>query len=117
MIVKGNKNHIVKSGRYPAKLTEVKTIQSGYGERMAFIFEIIGGIYQGVKLTRTCTPILKPNSNLTEIVQSLNHKPLSTEQIYSGIDLSQFQGNEYQIKVTQRESKNGFYYSHIEQII
>ncbi|MEE6041728.1 hypothetical protein ACVND7_12730 [Avibacterium paragallinarum] len=117
MIVKGNKHHIVKSGRYSAKLTEVKTVQSGYGERIAFIFEITGGIYQGVKLARTCTPILKPNSNLTEIIQSLNHKPLSAEQIYDGIDVSQFQGNEYQIRVTQRESKNGFYYSHIEQII
>ncbi|OOF62378.1 DUF669 domain-containing protein [Rodentibacter pneumotropicus] len=117
MIVKGSKQHIVKSGKYQAKLTEIKNIKSGYGDRMAFVFEIVDGIYQGTKLIRTCTPILKPNSNLNEIIQSLNHKPLTTEQIYKGIDITQFQGNEYQIKVSKRASKNGFYYSHIEQII
>lgn len=116
MIVKSNQKDVIKSGIYEAKLAKVTKIKSGYGERLAFIFEIIEGKYNGLKLIRTCTPILKPTTNLNGIVQCLNRAPLTPEQIYQGIELEQFQGNEYKITVTQRLGKNGFYYSHIEQI-
>jgi hypothetical protein len=107
---------LVASGAYEAELVEVKQFSNAFGSRIGFVFEIVGGEYDGVQLMRSCSPTLTKQSKLTEIIKGILKREPTEMEMTKGFDLDSLVETTCHILVMTEQAKNGKTFSNIERV-
>jgi len=105
---------VVVNGTYPAILSNIKTFQNAYGERIGFEFTLQGGDVDGKKVMRSTSPNLTPKSKLAEVLRGL--MDMKDLEMTEGVDTDELIGTECNVLVIQSRGKNGHTYSNVEQV-
>jgi hypothetical protein len=106
------KPELVQEGIHSATLTNVTAFSNAYGERIGFEFTL----EDDSKVMRSTNTALTARSKLTEVIQGLMGRALTSKELEAGVDLDELIGTECQVLVTNSASKNGAVYSNVEKI-
>ena len=106
----------VKDGTYKAVVSSIKQFTNTYGLRVGFEFTVVGGQFDGETLMRSTAPQLTKQSKLSQVIEGVLGRELTTKEISAGFDLEQLIDKECSILVLQSQSKTGAVYSNVERV-
>lgn len=103
----------VQNGLYQATLTKVTQFSNVYGQRIGFEFTLDNG----EKIMRSTSPVLSDKGHLTKMLEGLLGRPLTRQELETGIDVEALVGTVCQVLVEQAKSRAGVVFSNIEKVL
>ena len=107
---------VIPDGTYKAQLVDIKGFSNSFGERLGFVFEIVGGQQAGLQIMRSTSPVLSHKGLLAQIISGLLGRELTADEMSTGINLDQLVGTDCDILVLQAKGKAGLVYSNVERV-
>lgn len=104
MIITIHDTQPLPTGEYPARLVELTTVDSRYGEQLRFKFEIVRGEYQGRTLIAFATPSGNPTSKCVRWASALVGRAL---QAGEQLDLQSLVGRYCLLAVVRKAGDGG----------
>lgn len=107
---------VVTDGTYRATLSQVKTFENNYGQRVGFEFTLQGNGVDGIKVMRSTSPNLSATGKLADVLRGLLGRELTHDELQRGVDVERLVGIECNVLVLSAKGKNGNTYSNVERI-
>lgn len=121
LIAKRPKREVAPEGVYAAMVKNVEAVDhDDYGERIQFSFDLEGQFQDDgtpMRVFRSCSYKLSPNSALTGVVKDILGRSLSDDEAYGGFDLENLIGLPVQVVVKHKVSATGNSYAVVDTII